>query len=79
MELSAVGELMRWRLVGLCALSLAGLLGCPHAFGRGGTIELAAQRDIEEWKRLGKCPPPDEVEELCEEVDDPDCLPECPR
>jgi hypothetical protein len=70
---------MRWWLVGLCALSLAGLLGCPHAFGRGGTIELAARKDIEEYTQMGKCPPGEEVEELCELVGEPNCLPECPR
>jgi hypothetical protein len=70
---------MRWRLLLLCALSLAGLLGCPHAFGREGTIALAAQKDIEEWLKMGKCPPPAEVADLCEAVDDPDCLPRCPR
>jgi hypothetical protein len=68
---------MRWWRVCLCALSLLGVLGCPHTFGRGGTVDRAVQKDIEEWRRLGKCPPEEEVEELCEALGDPDCFPEC--
>ncbi len=45
---------MRWRLYVLCALSFAGLLGCPRAFGRGGTLEAAARKDIEEYTQMGK-------------------------
>lgn len=70
---------MRWRLLLLCALSLAVLWGCPLTYGRGGIMDRAARKDIAEWMRMGKCPLPDEVEELCEAVDDPDCLPGCPR
>jgi hypothetical protein len=33
---------MRWRHVA-CVLWLAGLTGCPHAFGRGGTIDHAVK------------------------------------
>jgi hypothetical protein len=29
-------------------LWLAGLTGCPHAFGRGGTIDRAVAKDMEE-------------------------------
>jgi hypothetical protein len=69
---------MRWGLLVLCALSLAALLGCPHAFGRGGTIDRAARKAIEEHAQTGKCPPVDEVEEICIQVGDPNCLPGCP-
>jgi hypothetical protein len=39
---------MHWKTAGLCALALAGTLGCPHAFGRGGTLDNAASKDVEE-------------------------------
>jgi hypothetical protein len=57
---------MRWWPVCLWGLSLVGVLG-----------NRAVQKDIEEWRRLGKCPPEEEVEELCEALGDPDCFPEC--
>ncbi len=38
---------MRWRSVA-CVLWLAGLTGCPHAFGRGGTIDRAVAKDVKE-------------------------------
>lgn len=38
---------MRWMHVA-CVLWLAGLTGCPHAFGRGGTIDRAVARDMDE-------------------------------
>jgi hypothetical protein len=39
---------MRWQMAGVCALLMAGTLGCPHAFKRGGTIDRAAQKDVKE-------------------------------
>lgn len=39
---------MRWMTAGLCALALVGALGCPHSFGRGGTIDTAIHRDVRE-------------------------------
>ena len=39
--------LMRWKQVA-CVLWLAGLMGCPHAFGRGGSLEHAAAKDTKE-------------------------------
>ena len=69
---------MRWWLAGLCVLSVVTLLGCPHAYLMGdGTLDRAARKDIQEWKDLGKCPPQDELEELCEAIGDPKCFPEC--
>jgi hypothetical protein len=39
---------MRWMTAGLCALSLVGALGCPHSFGRGGSIDKAVHKDVEQ-------------------------------
>jgi hypothetical protein len=38
---------MRWMQVA-SVLWLVGLTGCPHAFGRGGTMERAAAKDTKE-------------------------------
>jgi hypothetical protein len=38
---------MRWRHTA-CVLWLAGLTACPHAFGRGGTIDRAVAKDTQE-------------------------------
>lgn len=46
---------MRWKTAGVCALLLAGSLGCPHAFGRGGTIDKAMHKDLMEQLKNGKC------------------------
>jgi hypothetical protein len=78
---------MRWKaaLIGWVALSL---LGCPHAFGRGGTIDRAAAKDTrqqvaqpEDLRKSQKtpepCPPWEELEQLCEDQDDDICPKEC--
>lgn len=46
---------MRWRLVWLCALSLVGSLGCPRSFGRGGTIDQAAHKDVKQMLETPEC------------------------
>jgi alkylhydroperoxidase/carboxymuconolactone decarboxylase family protein YurZ len=46
---------MRWKTAALCALALAGTLGCPHAFGRGGTVDKATHKDVQEALDLGDC------------------------
>jgi hypothetical protein len=69
---------MRWKYAA-CVLWLAGLTGCPHAFGRGGTIDRAVAKDMKEnvgpqrrrcteevRKRL--CPTGQESSEECLEV-----------
>ena len=38
---------MRWKQVA-CVLWLGGLTGCPHAFGRGGSMDRAAAKDTKE-------------------------------
>jgi hypothetical protein len=47
---------MRWKQVA-SVLWLVGLAGCPHAFGRGGTLERAAAKDTKEnlGPALPKC------------------------
>lgn len=46
---------MRWKSVA-CVLWLVGLVGCPHAFGRGGTIDRAVAKDLKEsLELLPKC------------------------
>lgn len=54
---------MKWKRVA-CALWLAGLTGCPHAFGRGGTIDRAVAKDVKESLE----PIPDCTDELLERL-----------
>jgi hypothetical protein len=68
---------MRWKTAGLCALALVGTLGCPHAFGRGGTVDRAVHKDVRTAVEEGRCTQtqfnlfcvPDDTSE--------DCLEEC--
>lgn len=55
---------MRWMTV-VCVLWLGGVTGCPHAFGRGGTLDRAMAMDIEE--RLEDYPDctPEVHQEIC--------------
>jgi hypothetical protein len=46
---------MRWKTAWGCVLLLAGTLGCPHAFGRGGTIDRASHKDLMEMLKDGPC------------------------
>jgi hypothetical protein len=39
---------MAWRLAVLLTLLLAVCMGCPHAWGRGGSIDRAMAKDIQE-------------------------------
>jgi hypothetical protein len=68
---------MRWKTAGLCVLALVGSLGCPHSFGRGGTLDKAVRKDVKEGLDTQKCTQ-EELELYCDE--DPDgaeCLREC--
>lgn len=61
---------------------LAGTLGCPHSFGRGGTIDRAVHKDNVQRVQPGmqyECPPADEdVEEFCDSQPDPEeCYERC--
>lgn len=55
---------MRWKTAGVCALLLAAGLGCPHAFGRGGTIDKAVHKDLMEQLQGGPCTKRD-IEHFC--------------
>jgi hypothetical protein len=71
------GLYVRWMTVGLLALSLLGVLGCPHAFGRGGTIDKAIHKDVMERLKNGRCTP-NELDLYCSEGKDlEDCLEQC--
>jgi hypothetical protein len=63
-----------------CALWLAGLTGCPHSFGRGGTIDRAVAKDAREnlEQPQPKCTPK-LLEELCPVNQEPSarCLQVC--
>jgi hypothetical protein len=62
---------------GLCVLSLVGTLGCPHAFGRGGTIDRAMHKDLMAQLKDGKCTL-DQINRYCAEGKDlEDCLDQC--
>jgi hypothetical protein len=69
LRLRPKGVLVRWMTAGLCALSLVGILGCPHAFGRGGTIDSAVHQDVREGLDDDDGCTPQEYEENC--VPDP--------
>jgi hypothetical protein len=58
------GVLVRWKTVWVCALLLAGTLGCPHAFGRGGTIDRAMHKDLMERLKNSRCTDP-EIRRYC--------------
>ncbi|WNG50782.1 hypothetical protein F0U60_46630 [Archangium minus] len=47
---------MGWRLTFFSTLLLAVCTGCPHAWGRRGTIEQAAAQDIDEMLHEEDCP-----------------------
>jgi hypothetical protein len=70
---------MRWRLAGLCTLSL-GLLGCPEEHGMDGAIDQAVLRDMkaalqEDGQRT--CPTPEQVKVLCADPKSKNCPQEC--
>lgn len=68
---------MRWKNAWVCALSLIGALGCPHAFGRGGTIEKAMHKDLMERVKNGRCTK-EERDIYCAEGEDlEECLNRC--
>ena len=71
------GVLVRWMTAGLCVLSLVGTLGCPHAFGRGGTIDRAMLKDLKERLKDGRCTENDIRRYCAEGMDLEDCLDQC--
>lgn len=81
MESVRLGSAGAWKIALGCALLMLGGLGCPHAFGRKGTIDRAAHKDTVEgvrWLQEGECPPPEDIEEFCEEQENTEeCLRRC--
>ncbi len=74
------GDVMRWRAASLCVLSLVGLLGCPHSFGREGTIDRAARKDTRSsLAEEDDCPSREQVREACQGKPKEECYPECER
>lgn len=68
---------MRWKTAWGIALLLAGSLGCPHAFGRGGTIDKAMHKDLMEQLADGPCSDAD-FERFCSPGGDVEaCLKRC--
>jgi hypothetical protein len=69
---------MGWRLTVIGMLLLALGTGCPHTWGRGGTIDRALEKDIQKRLREHRCHiGPDQWIELCAEPEDWDVL-NCP-
>ena len=70
---------MKRALIAAWTLVLLGGTGCPHAFGRGGTIDRAIHKDVIASLRKADCTPQkvreacgDELYDLCmEECEDP--------
>jgi hypothetical protein len=56
---------------------LAGTLGCPHAFGKGGTIDNAMHKDLMERLQNGRCKLRDLKEHCAVGMDIDDCLEQC--
>jgi hypothetical protein len=54
---------MQWRTAGTGALFLVGLLGCPHEYGREGTVDRAVHKDVMELQRK-RCST-DELQKFC--------------
>jgi hypothetical protein len=68
---------MHWKTAALCALTLVGTLGCPHAFGRGGTIDKASHKDAREALELGDCTE-DDYRQYCEpDANNEQCIEKC--
>jgi hypothetical protein len=68
---------MRGGIVSLWVLALTCLWGCPHTFGRGGTIDRAAAEDAEEAAEPFVCPPPEELRKLCADPSSEKCPKPC--
>jgi hypothetical protein len=66
---------MRWVTACAWMLVLAMAAGCPHAFGRGGTIDRAVLKDVME--RIHQNCTKQEIEKYCQNIDSEDCLTHC--
>jgi hypothetical protein len=68
---------MRGKRLWVCTLSLVGTLGCPHAFGRGGTIDRAIHKDLMERLKGGPCSDRDLRQFCAIGMDVESCLDKC--
>lgn len=73
------GSSNSWKAAWILVLLIGGTLGCPHTFGRKGTLDRAAHKDaIEGIRSEEDCPPLEDVEQFCAESPSPeDCLERC--
>ena len=72
---------MDWRFTAVSALLLSLCTGCPRTWGRGGTMDRAMERDLQENLRQSKQPctlSEAERAERCEDPEDWDYF-DCPR
>lgn len=64
----------------LLLLLLAVMTGCPHAFGRGGTIDMAIRKDVTEYYSKRRCTmPQNEWLETCDNRNGRKTKPACPK
>jgi hypothetical protein len=65
----------RWLATLLCIWVLAMTAGCPHAFGRGGTIDRAVLKDVME--RIRQNCTKAEIERYCQNIESEECFNHC--
>jgi hypothetical protein len=73
---------LAWKFIALLAPLVVGTLGCPHAFGRGGSIDPAVRKDTTQGARppeAYECPlSRADAEDFCsEQADMEECLERC--
>lgn len=67
-------------VVPLLVLLLAVMTGCPHAFGKGGTIDMAIRKDMAEYYSKRRCDMPrSEWLEICDNSNGRTTRRECPK
>jgi hypothetical protein len=64
----------------LMLLVLSVETGCPHAFGKGGTIDMAVRKDMREYYSQKACDlSKDQWLEICDDRNGKTIQPSCPR
>jgi len=64
----------------LSFLLLAVMTGCPHAFGKGGTLDMALRKDMAEYYSKPRCTMPrNEWMEICDNSNGRKTKSECPE
>lgn len=66
---------MRWLTASLWIGMLAMAAGCPHAFGRGGTIDRAALKDVME--NIQQNCTKQQIEQYCQNIESEECMNHC--